>query len=104
MGFKSLWIEVKSRKVFNLYLSDRTIYRATEENINSDRDPMDLLGNVVAPISADIIRRMFVVYLNESGSVRIAPIRESHMEFIMENRGIFKNPLNIKTLYDIIDL
>lgn len=104
MSFKTLWLDILTREVFSLTISNKVIYRATSENINLERNPKDLLGSIICPLSSDIIRKTFVVYMNSAGNVSLAPVKDYHIEAVKENQSIFQKPLNIRVLYDIISL
>ena len=104
MSFVSIWLDVITRQTFKLYISNKVIYKASAENINQEKCPKELLGTIVAPLSGDIMRNAFVIYLNRKNEVTLAPVKFAYFDFIKENQAVFKTPIDIRTLYDMIEL
>lgn len=104
MAFTSLWMDIESRKVFNLTIRSNVIYTSTYENLNSSCSPFDMIGKIIVPISRDIMRSKFVVYRSLTGNPCIAPIKDHHIDALHDDRSVLDSPIDIKRLYEILEM
>lgn len=99
------WLDITGQTVIKLSLSGRVIYSASYDDMNRRIPPESLKGNIIMPLSHDIIDiKHWIIYETLEGEVRIAPIYDDLVEQVKQKRHLFESPIDIRAVYDILSL
>lgn len=103
----SYWIVVRKQQVVRLRSSGTRIYEALLDDIMGNRVPLDdLCGEVLVPMSPEIAKGKshWVMYRDIEEVIRVAPIYDSIVDIVLDNSDIFKEPIELSTVYEILGL
>lgn len=103
----SYWIVLRKKQVVRLRSSGTRIYEALLDDIMGNRVSLDsLCGEVLTPMSPEIAQghSCWVMYIDMSDDVRVAPIYESIVGVVLENSEIFKEPIELSMVYELLGL
>lgn len=92
----------KEIKQLSIRLQGRVIYDAFNEGVEIDKH--ELLGCVLNCISWGVNQTWFLVYKNMEEVVCISPVYEHQMEKLVDMREGLQYPVDIRTLFEMVEL
>lgn len=89
-------------KQLAIRLQGRVIYDVNSDGVEIDKE--ELLGCILSCISAGVVNTWFLVYKNMDEDVCISPVYEHQMEKLVDMREGMQYPIDIRTLFQMVEL
>lgn len=98
------WLDLSARCPLKLTLHGRRIYRAKLDD--QDVTPSILRGHVLLNINKDIISipHWIIFEDDETNDICIAPVREHLLKDVMEDPSMFEQPIDLRSVYDMLSI
>lgn len=88
----------------SIRLRGRVIYDVNDEGNGVEVDKEDLLGSILTCISVGVSEDLFLVYKNMDEDVCVSPVYKSQVEKLVDMREGMQYPIDIRTLFQMVEI